>query len=205
MVTRILTARSAWIILVALGSLAPAVQAAPPAGSSVDASEDFRDPASVHFIPAAVKSLDGKTGRGRLKWNRYQRSSNLSFNKIDVAYARAEANEFPASEYDRDPTLPFSISFVSPRTVRLRFATRPDGQVGNAGDERSLMLASAVPTDAAWVAEEAAEGWTFRSAAAQVHVRRDPWQIRICDAKGRLVTRTRILDDPKTYSTPTPF
>ena len=43
-------------------------------------------------------------------------STILSFNKLDTHFSRAESNEFPASEYDRDPVLPFAIDFVSPRS-----------------------------------------------------------------------------------------
>ena len=60
----------------------------------------------------------------------------LSFNKIDVTLARGKATEFPGSEYDQDPTLPFSISFVSPRTIRLRMSTRVPMRTAT-----SLMLA----------------------------------------------------------------
>ncbi|MAT68247.1 MAG: alpha-xylosidase [Planctomycetaceae bacterium] len=188
-----------------LGLWNAAAMAAPRAGVAVDASEDFRDPATVHFVPAAVAEFDAATGAGRLRWERYRRNFSLSFNKVDVAYARAEANEFPASEYDRDPDLPFSISFASPRAIRLRFATRADGPTGAEGDGESLMLAGPVPRDSSWSSEETADGWVFRSAAAEVHVRRDPWRIKIGDASGNLVTRTRTLDDPVTYSAPTPF
>ncbi|MCA9237409.1 MAG: hypothetical protein KDA44_18170 [Planctomycetales bacterium] len=177
----------------------------PRAGGPVDVRDDFLDPATVHFIPAKIEAIDLATCRGTLRWERYQRRANLSFNKIDTAYARAESNEFPATEYDRDPALPFSVSFVSPRAIRLRFATRPGGPVGDAGDSDSLMLAGAVPNDDSWETAETDGAITFRSAAGEVRLQLDPWRIEIRDASGRLVTHTRTLDDPATYSEPTPF
>ncbi|MBX3427217.1 MAG: DUF4968 domain-containing protein [Pirellulales bacterium] len=175
------------------------------AGGAIDASEDFRDPTAVHFVPAAVEALDLASGEGLLRWDRYVRRSNMSFGKVDVAYARADANEFPASEYQRDPSLPFSVTFVSPRAIRLRFATRADGPVGAEGDDQSLMLARPPARDASWTAIEQEDAFVFRSAAAEVRLRRNPWRIEIYDADGRLVTRTRTLDDPPTYSAPVPF
>jgi len=79
---------------------------------------------NVYFIGSSLKSFDTATGQGQLQWDRYVRSTTLSFNKIDVPFTRGRATEFPGSEYDQDPSLPFSISFVSPRTIRLRMSTR---------------------------------------------------------------------------------
>lgn len=191
--------------IAALGTSRQSAEAGHTAGSEVDASEDFRDPAAVHFVPAAVESFDLESGEGQLRWDRYARRTNLSFNKVDVAYARAESNEFPASEYDRDPVLPFSVTFVSPRTVRLRFATNTQGPVGSSGDENSLMLDKPPAQDGGWRVVEQAAAYVFRSDSAEVRLLRDPWRIEVYNAAGRLVTRTRTLDDPATYSAPTPF
>ncbi|TWT66977.1 Alpha-xylosidase [Posidoniimonas polymericola] len=204
------TTHSACRLVTSLGLtlfLSLAVGAAEPhvAGGPVDASADFREPAAIHFVPAAVESFDATTGQGALRWDRYTRRTNLSFNKVDLAYARAESNEFPASEYERDPVLPFSVTFVSPRTVRLRFATRSDGPVGSQGDRDSLMLADEPPTDPNWKSTENEDAYTFRSKNTEVRLLRDPWRIEIRDNSGRLVTRTRVLNDPATFSAPTPF
>lgn len=170
-------------------------------GEPVDASRDFGQIESVHFVPARVTEFDVDSGAGKLRWNRYQRQANLSFNKVDVAYARADSNEFPSSEYDRDPKLPFSISFVSPRAVRLRFATR-DLPLDD-GD--SLMLAGPPSRDESWQVHEDDDTISYKSAGGEVRIHRNPWQIEILDAKGTLLTRTRTLNDPATFSAPTPF
>lgn len=175
------------------------------AGGVVDASEDFRDPAAIHFVPSSVESFDPASGTGSIKWERYTRQTNLSFNKVDTAYARAQSNEFPASEYERDPTLPFSLSFLSSRTIRLRFATRADGPVGNAGDSDSLMLVSPPQKDDSWSTAREGEAYVFRSKDAEVRLQSNPWRIEVYDANGSLVTRTRGLNDPATFSAPTPF
>src|ERR1044071_3132426 len=90
----------------------------------VDVSEDFQRMEQVYFVGSRVKDFDPSTGQGTLQWDRHLRSTTLSFNKIDVTLGRGQATEFPGTEYDADPALPFSITFVSPRTVRLRFNTR---------------------------------------------------------------------------------
>ena len=164
--------RIALIGIAAIGVLvrpdAGAAQTAPHAaaqpqivGDLVDISEDFEKPDQLHFVGHRVTRFDPATGTGLLQWERYTRQPSYSFNKMDVGYARAEATEFPGTEYDRDPALPFEISFVSPRTVRLRFFTRdlpPDAR----RDTDSLMLAGPVPTDRSWRAEAGASVVRYR-------------------------------------------
>ncbi len=192
-------------ILSLLAILSGAPAAAQLIGDAVDASAEFQQPASVTFVPAVVEQFDPATGQGALRWNRYQLRTNLSFNKIDRAYARAESNEFPGSEYDRDPALPFSITFISPRALRLRLATR-DVPLGDAAaDAASLMLDGPVLADDSWRSEFNGDTITYRSAVGTVRIACNPWQIEIRDAAGKLLTRTRTLNDPATFSAPTPF
>src|ERR1044072_2316314 len=88
-------------------------------GDPADVIQDFQKMENVYFVGSRVTSFDASTGNGTLQWDRYLRNTTLSFNKIDVAFTRGKATEFPGTEYDQDPTLPFSITFLSPRTVRL--------------------------------------------------------------------------------------
>src|ERR1044072_8967397 len=93
-------------------------------GDPVDVSQDFQKMENVYFIGSRLTSFDPASGQGTLQWDRYLRNTTLSFNKIDVGLPRGRATEFPGTEYDQDPTLPFSLTFVSPRTIRLRLSTR---------------------------------------------------------------------------------
>ena len=103
-----------------LAQTAPHAAAQPRiVGDLVDVSEDFEKPDQLHFVGRRVTRFDPSTGAGLLQWERYTRQPGYSFNKMDVGYSRADATEFPATEYYRDPALPFEIKFVSPRTVRL--------------------------------------------------------------------------------------
>lgn len=170
-------------------------------GEPVDVSEDFQQADSTYFVGGSVAEFDAKSGNGKLRWLRHIRRANLSFNKLDSQFIRGESNEFPATEYDRDPELPFEISFISPRTVRLRFATRPVPL-----DERpSLMFAGDLPSDDSWRAEEAGGNVTYTGAYGRLVLTKDPWRIQLFNADGQLLTETQTLNDPPTFSTPTPF
>src|SRR4026209_1333181 len=108
------------ISLLIMFFLCPAVSQAEVLVDPADVSQDFQKMENVYFIGSRVTSFDTSTGQGALQWERYWRSTTLSFNKIDVGLIRGRATEFPGTEYDQDPTLPFVVTFVSPRTVRLR-------------------------------------------------------------------------------------
>ena len=170
-------------------------------GDPPDVSQDFQRMENVYFVGARVKEFDATTGRGTLQWDRYARTTTLSFNKIDVGLGRAKATEFPGTEYDADPALPFRIDFVSPRAVRLRFNTRNAPLT----DEHSLMLVGAPPVDKSWKVEQTAEAVTYTSAHGRVRIVKEPWRVEFYDAAGRLLTRTQGLGDPHTYFTPVPF
>jgi len=173
-------------------------------GDLVDASEDFEKPDQLHFVGRRVTRFDPSTGTGLLQWERYTRQPSYSFNKMDVGYARAEATEFPGTEYDRDPALPFEITFVSPRTVRLRFFTRdlpPEAR----RDTDSLMLAGPVPTDRSWRAEGADSVVRYRGPFGELRLIRNPWHIELYNTTGKLLTRTQTLGDPASFQPYTPF
>jgi alpha-D-xyloside xylohydrolase len=167
----------------------------------VDVSQDFQRMEQVYFVGGRVKEFDAATGRGSLQWDRYLRSTTLSFNKIDVTLGRGQATEFPGTEYDSDPALPFSITFVSPRTVRLRFNTRNAPIV----DAPSLMLDGDPPRDNSWKVEQTAGAVTWTSAYGRVRLVKAPWHVEFYDSAGRLLTRTQNVGDPHTYFTPVPF
>ncbi|HEU4997184.1 MAG TPA: TIM-barrel domain-containing protein [Gemmatimonadaceae bacterium] len=195
---------------VLLARVAPA-QTAPHAapqprilGDLVDVSEEFEQPDHVHFVGSRVTQFNPATGAGLLRWERYVRQPSYSFNKMDVAYVRAESNEFPGTEYDRDPALPFEISFVTPRTLRLRFFTR-DLPADARRDTDSLMLAGPVPTDRSWRVEAGDSVVRYRSAFGELRLIKQPWHIELYDAAGKLLTRTQSLNDPASFQPYTPF
>ena len=167
----------------------------------MDVSQEFQKQEQVYFVGGRVANFDAATGRGGLQWDRYLRGTTLSFNKIDVTLGKGRATEFPGTEYDADPVLPFSLSFVSPRTVRLRLTTRAEMP----RDAESLMLAGPVPSDGAWRVEQTAEAVTWTSAHGRVRLVKNPWHVEFYDASGRMLTRTQNAGDPGTYFTPIPF
>ena len=186
---------------VVLAVLACGGAAAQVLNDPVDVGQEFQRVEQVFFVGSKVASFDPASGRGTLQWDRYLRGSTLSFNKIDLTLGKGRGTEFPGTEYDQDHVLPFSISFVSPRAVRLRFSTRAE----MARDGDSMMLAGAVPTDRSWRVEQTADAVTWTSAHGRVKLVKSPWHFEFYDAAGRLLTRTQNAGEPATYFTPIPF
>jgi alpha-D-xyloside xylohydrolase len=173
-------------------------------GDLVDVSEEFEQPDQIHFVGSRVTQFDPATGAGLLRWDRYVRQPSYSFNKMDMVLARANANEFPGTEYDRDPLLPFEITFVTARTVRLRFFTR-DLPPASRRDTDSLMLAGPVLVDRSWKVETRDSIVRYTSAHGELRLIKNPWHIEFYDATGKLLTRTQTLGDPASFQPYAPF
>ena len=170
-------------------------------GDVVDVSREFRKLEHVYFVGQRVTSFDAASGTGTLEWARHRRTLGLSFNKFDLGFGPAESSEFPATEYDRNPALPFSITFVSPRTVRVRISTRsaPMPEVP------SLMLAREPARDGSWRVETTEAATTYSSAHGRVRIVKEPWHLEFYDASGQLLTRTQHLSDFGSFAQPVPF
>lgn len=170
-------------------------------GDPIDVGQDFQKMENVYFIGSRVADFDAEKGTGNLIWDRYLRNTTLSFNKIDGTLGKGKGTEFPGTEYDENPSLPFSISFISPRTIRLRFNSR----VADFGNNKSLMLDGDLPKDNSWKVSNSENEVVYTSEFGKIKIIKNPWHIEFYDAKGKLLTRTQNINDPKTYLTPIPF
>ena len=96
-----------------------------------DVSGDFRDFSNLYYLADRVVQFDPASASGRLCWWRAQYQTRQAFDNMLAVIRPVPPNEFPGREYEPDPNLPFSIEFVSPRTLRIRATSgpqfRPDG------------------------------------------------------------------------------
>jgi alpha-D-xyloside xylohydrolase len=181
-----------------------------------DVSEEFSRQENHFFIGTRLDEFDPENATGAIRWDRYTLRQRMSFNQVTPLLEKTSwgekgasfedakfAEEFPIGEYEKDHVLPFSLSFVSPRTVRLRLTTRP----GPIQDEPSLMLDGEPPVSDAWGVSDDGSSTTYTSSRGSVVVERDPWHITFRDASGDLLTSTQHLLDSRCLinSDPTPF
>jgi alpha-D-xyloside xylohydrolase len=168
----------------------------------VDISSDFRDYTSGYFLADHLAGFDPATATGKLVWQRNQLSPRIAFSNMEAVLQPFNGVTFPEGEYAINPELPFSIEFVTPRTVRIRLKTgpeiKPEGQ--------SLMLAGPVPRDTSWKMSKVDRGYRYTSSAGSVTIMEKPWRIEFRDAQGRLLTKTNHSADlPATLVPALPF
>lgn len=158
----------------------------------VDVSEAFGALENTVFVADRATQFDARSGAGVIRWKRYQRKPRLAFGEVTLPFEEGHPWEFPGSAYPKEPELPFRLTFVGPRTIRLQVAAKPRLQ-----EERpSLMLASEPQPDASWkLRTEEEDGVTYESAAGVVRVSFDPWRIEMYDPRGKRLLRSYHLSD----------
>ncbi len=195
-------------ILLCLCLVAPQLRAGagnqPPALLSdlVDVSSDFRDYTNGYFLADHLAAFDPAKATGTLVWQRNQLSPRIAFDNMEAVLRPFDGITFPEGEYAINPELPFSIEFVTPRTVRIRLKTgpeiKPEGQ--------SLMLVGPVPRDTSWKMSKVDGGYRYTSSAGSVTILEKPWRLEFRDAQGRLLTKTNhSVDLPATLVPALPF
>ncbi|MFL1013214.1 glycoside hydrolase family 31 protein [Flavisericum labens] len=169
-----------------------------------DISKDFEDYRNTYYLADELASFNPETGEGTIKYLRHNYATRQAFNNMLSKLAPSEANEFPTTEYAVSPELPFSIDFVSDRTLRIKATSGPQFR----NEQSSLMLVDGVAKYARnlWSYSKVDNGHKYTSSKGSVVITEKPWHIYIYDAQGKLLTSTLHLDDVKsTYTPVTPF
>jgi alpha-D-xyloside xylohydrolase len=152
----------------------------------VDVSPDFWKAENQVYLPASVAQYDAAAASGLLNWRRHVRSAQIHFNYMDYSLMRAPDGELPPV-YPKDPALPFSVEFVTERTLRIRLRVAAERRP----EVEELMLAGPVRQDGSWLRTDGEGRVTYTSrAGVSVTVSLDPWAVEVRDADGRVLTRT---------------
>jgi len=157
----------------------------------VDVSADFHEYRNTYFLADKLTNFDPATGAGAVTWARNQLSPRIAFSNMENVLRPFDGVTFPEGEYAINPALPFSIQFVSPRTVRIRLQTGPVMRA----EEPSPMLVGEPPRDNSWKLSRLAGGYRYTSSAGSVTILTRPWHIEFRDAQGKLLTSTRHTAD----------
>jgi len=167
-----------------------------------DISPDFHNFVNAYFLADSLTTFDPSTMSGTVEWQRNKYVRRMAFNNELAALHPYENTIFPAAEYQQDPVLPFSIQFVSPRTIRLRMNT---GFVVK-NEKDTLMFAKEPATDKSWKYTKIKGGYVYTSAFGSVTIRQYPWRIEIRNANGKLLTETfHEKDNNGSYTPILPF
>ena len=169
-----------------------------------DISKDFEDYRNTYYLADELVSFNSETGEGTVKYIRHNFSTRQAFNNMLSRLDSVGANEFPSTEYAAQPELPFSLQFVSDRTIRLKMTSGPQFR----REESSLMLVEGqAPVDrSSWTYSKIEGGHKYSNSNGSVTIQEKPWKISFFDAEGKLLTSTMHLSDfSNTYTPVTPF
>jgi alpha-D-xyloside xylohydrolase len=196
---RLLIVASSLLYIITPRTLMAQLQGLDLYNEPVDISPDFKDFKNTYYLADKLAGFDPETGNGKIEYHRYEYSTRMAFNNMLGVLKPVEANEFPGNEYAASPVLPFSIDFVSPRTIRIRASS---GFPGN-GEEESLMLVNGkAPKDDSWQYSKSDEGHVYSGRYGRVVVCESPWRISVYDGNGRLLTCTNTHEDNAGTFTP---
>ena len=176
-------------------------QEPPLLNQSLDVSKDFLRMEDEFFLANRLVEFDSGSATGWLEWQRHVLATSMAFNKVALTLKKSTGREFPQGEYEVDPTLPFSMSFISPRTVRIRMSTRREYR----REEPSLMLVGEPPEDTSWKVERTDSVATYRSSHGSVTIQFEPWHLEFRDADNRLLTRTEHTSDSRSLENTNPW
>src|SRR5918998_1248738 len=171
----------------------------------VDVSEEFSKQESHYFIGSNVEEFDQQSATGKLWWKSMALKQRVSYHQVTLPLEDYRVwRDVPPEEYQDDRDLPFSISFITPKTVHLRLAARPEM---NHYEPFSLMLDAEPGTDDSWERSGSKASTTYESRFGSITLTYDPWHLEFRDTSGKLLTRTHHLFDAKGVinSMPLPF
>jgi len=170
----------------------------------VDISSDFRNFSNTYYVADSLSAFDPQSGRGEISYKRYEFFTRQAFNNMLGALRPVGPNEFPGVEYAAAPALPFSVEFISARTIRIRATSRFQVKA----PQESLMLVNGKATVdmSSWQYSKTAGGHLYKSPHGSLTIYEHPWRIEIRDEKGKLLTKTiNISDDSETFTPLLPF
>jgi len=170
--------------------------------SPVDITGDFRAMENFYYLADQLTDFNPATHSGRIVYQRAELVPKHAFDNDLAAVTPCKPNEFPENEYAANPSLPFSIDFVSPRAIRIKMTSGPQVHA----PQPELMLAGDVPHDDSWKYEKLSGGHRYTCECSSVTILEKPWHIELRDASGKLLTKTDHSVDNKSSFTPTmPF
>ena len=169
----------------------------------VDISGDFRDFTNTYYLADSLTDFDPQTGTGHVKWLRARYFKRMAFNNELATLQPHQGNVFPQIEYPINPVLPFSIEFVSDRTVRIHMLTGFEARP----EKDTLMLVKQPPyLDKSWKYTKIPGGYKYTGPHGSVTITTYPWHVEFRDEQGRLLTSTNHSSDNNgTYTPVVPF
>lgn len=162
----------------------------------IDVSEQFNRLGNIHYNAQVIEGFDPESGRGRLRYKRFERKNRISFNMYSAPFEPTRSWAFPPA-YPEAPDYPFSVEFIAENVLRIRTTCREAGTGTFPRDEDSLMFAQmpgAIPVAPAVADEKHA---VYHTDKMSVEVQYDPFHVIVRDANGKELTKTLHSSDSR--------
>src|ERR671939_1889411 len=137
----------------------------------IDMSEEWSKQENHFFIASKIEEFDRGSLSGKIRWKGQALKQRVSYHQLTPQLDDYKVWEHaPPGEYEDEQDLPFSVSFISPRTVRLQMSA----QIAALREEASLVLDGEPGTDDSWEMSGAEASTTYESRFGSVTVTPDP-------------------------------
>jgi alpha-D-xyloside xylohydrolase len=91
----------------------------------IDTSEEFAKQENHFFIASKIEEFDRNSASGKIRWQGQALKQRVSYHQLTPQFADYKVwEDVPPGEYEDEQNLPFSVSFITPRTVRLQASTQ---------------------------------------------------------------------------------
>jgi alpha-D-xyloside xylohydrolase len=170
----------------------------------IDTSEEFAKQENHFFIGSKIEEFDEGSASGKIRWKSLALKQRVSYHQLTPQFEDYKVwEDVPPGEYEDDQNLPFSVSFVTPRTLRLQVST----QIKAMCEATTLMLTGKPATDGSWKMSSNKSSTTYASRFGSITITHDPLHFEFRDPSGKLLTCTRHLSDSMSVANtkPTPF
>ena len=170
----------------------------------LDISGDFHDFTNTYYLVDKLSDFSPGEAKGKLIYNRFEYVTRQAFNNMLSVLKPVNPNEFPEAEYAISPELPFSVEFISPKTIRIRANSGPQFKQ----EEESLMLVNGkAPKGDNWKYTKTNTGHRYSSEYGSIVISENPWHIFIYDNREKLLTKTinHVDNTDSTYTPVLPF
>lgn len=113
----------------------------------IDMSEEWTKQENHFFIASKIEEFDRSSLSGKIRWRGQALKQRVSYHQLTPQLEDYKVwEDAPPGEYEDEQDLPFSVSFISPRTVRLQMSA----QIAALREEASLVLDGEPGTDDSW-------------------------------------------------------
>lgn len=172
----------------------------------IDVSEQFETLGNVHFNAQRLEGFDAEAGRGRLRYNRFERKGRIGFNMYSTPFEPTRSWSFPPA-YPDDPDYPFAVEFITENVIRIRTTCQPNNRELADRDGESLMLCKKPPHLEVKPCESDENHAVYRTSRMEVEIQYDPFHVIVRDSAGRELTKTLHSSDSRCLQNynPMPF